>query len=237
MIWSDQLLEQWQQDAKDYILNQVQCIFYKFYLPVVVGTSVYTLPSFVKTVKRVTWLGRGLDPLNWDELTIITPATVVVNNTTRIETSNSRPQWYAMHPTNVKDIRLYPTPDLTFDQTPSTDDPYSTMLNESHCCISCWRFVDCTGTDPTSQIPAYIYRRTMKAYVLWRAFKQEGPGQNLKASKYYKGKLDYLIEKFRLINDGTFVSKRYSLGDGDTTLENFRYPKPIYPANFERVLF
>ena len=108
MIWSDSLLNQWQQDAKDYILNQVQCLFYKFYLPVQSGVSVYTLPAEVKSIKRVTWLGRKLEPLSWDELTIITPATVVVNSQTKIETSSSRPQWYALHPTNIKDIRLYP---------------------------------------------------------------------------------------------------------------------------------
>jgi hypothetical protein len=237
MIWSDQFLQQLEQDAGDYILNEIACLFQKFYLPVVSGTSVYTLPPQVKSILRVTWLGRQLEPLSWDELTIITPATVVVNSLTRIETSVGRPQWYALHPTNIHDIRLYPTPDMTFDQTTSSDDPYSPYVNEPHCNISCWRYIDSSGVDPTAQLPSYIFRRTMKAYVLWKAFKQEGKGQNLTASKFYKGKLDYLIAKFRSINAGTFVSKRYSLGDGDNGIENFRYPKPIYPANFERVLF
>jgi hypothetical protein len=236
-IWTDDYLNQLQEDAQHYILNEIKCLFHKFYLPITEGQSVYTLPSKVKGVIRVTWLGRQLEPLSWDELTIITPATVVVNNSTKIETSISRPQWYAMHPTNLMDIRLYPTPDETFDQSPTTDNPYAVQYNEPHCNISCWRYIDDTGADPTAQLPLYILRRTVKAYVLWRAFAKEGIGQNLTASKYYKQKLDFLIDNFRLINDGTFVSKKYSLGDGDNGLESFRYPKPIYPANFERVLF
>jgi hypothetical protein len=238
MIWSDTYLAQLEQDAGDYILNAIPCLFFKFYLSINKGTSVYTLPPFVKSVLRVTWLGRQLEPLSWDELTIITPATVVVNSLTRIETSISRPQWYAMHPTNLLDIRLYPTPDESFDiGAPSTDDPYSPYVAEPHCNISCWRYIDTTGQYPNATLPAYIYRRTVKAYVAWKAFAQEGPGQNTMASKYYKRRLDMLIQRFRLINDGTFVSKKYSLGDGDNGLENFRYPKPIYPANFERVIF
>lgn len=236
-IWSDQYLQQLESDASDYILNEVACLYAKFYLPVTFGTSVYTLPSLCKSILRVTWQGKKLDPLSWDELTIITPATVVVNSITREETSISRPQWYAMHPTNIHDIRLYPTPDESFDQVPSSDDPYSPILNESHCTISCWRYVDPVGIDPTAKIPAYIYRRTVKAYVLWKAFNQEGPGQNLTASKYYKGKLDWLIERFRIINSGTFVSKKYTLGGGDSDLENWRYPKPVWPSNFERVIY
>lgn len=237
MIWTDAFLNKLQTDAQQYILDEVNCLLHRFYLPITEGTSVYTLPSFVRSIRRVTWLGRQLEPLSWDELTIITPATVVANSQNRIETSISRPQWYARHPTNIYDIRLYPTPDETFDQSPSNDDPYSPILNEPHCTISCWRFVDDTGTIPNAQLPPYILRRTVKAYVLWKAFEKEGTGQNLIASKFYKSKLDFLINNFRLVNDGCFVSKKYSLGDGDNGLENFRYPKPIWPANFERVLY
>jgi hypothetical protein len=236
MIWSDNFLNLLQEEAQQYIAAKVPCLYYKFYLPVTEGVSVYTLDStIVKSIKRITWRGWKLEPVNWNDLTILTPGTVYVNPGTNIETSISRPQWYAMHPTNIHDIRLYPTPDASFDQTPSTDDPYSPYVYEPHCTISCWRLVD--TTNPLASLPLYIQRYAVKAYVLWKAFAKEGKGQDTNASKYYKSKLDFILEQFKLINDGTFVSKAYALGDGEDLMDNYRYPKPIYPSQFERNYF
>lgn len=231
MIWTDDFLNQLAADAERKIVADVPCIYDRFCLATTAGTSVYTLPDFVKGIKRITWRGRKVEPLNWEQFILLTPATVFVNANNKIETSDSRPQWYTMHPTSIRDVRFFPTPGLNFD---TTGDPWSPNVGPS-CIISCWRFVD--TTDPTTSLPTYIDRRTRKAYILWKAFEQEGPGQDMKASKYYQSLYSFLIEQWNLINAGTFVSKRYSLGDGLFGLENYRYPKPLLPPNFERILY
>lgn len=230
-IWTDTFLNQLQDDAERRIVADVTCLFHRFCLATTAGLSVYTMPSFVRSIKRITWRGRKVEPLSWEQFVLLTPATVFVSANQKIETTNSRPQWYTMHPTNIGDIRFFPTPDESFDDT---GDPYSPDVGPK-CIISCWRYVDTSL--PQASLPNYIARRTIKAYVLWKAFESEGPGQNLKASKYYKSVYDFLIEQFRLINDGVFVSRKFSLGDGLFGLENYRYPKPLLPPNFERIIY
>ena len=231
-IWSEAYLNQLATDAEQQINKDIQCIFEKQYIPITAGISINTLPSVVRSLKRITWRGRKLEPASWEELIALSPATIGGY----IETSRSRPQWYAMHPTNPYDIRLYPTPDETF-VTPNGLNPYGQLDNETACCISYWRDIDPTGTNPLALLPEYIDRRTRKAYILWRAFAQEGKGQNMSASAYYQKKYSFLIQSFRSINAHCFLASRYALGSGDIEVDNFRYPRPMLPSQFERVIY
>jgi hypothetical protein len=237
MIWTDSQLQQWSLDAEQQIQKDVQCIFKKFYLQINQGQSLYTLPAFVRSILRITYRGRKLDAVSWDEMLMLTPATVVVGigNTANIESSQSRPYYYAMHPTNVYDVRFFPTPPESL--TAGGPDPYSPTVYEPYCNISCFRNIDSTYNDSTAILPTYIDRRTRKAYVLWKAFASEGKGQNLKAAAYYQAKYEFLVERFKMINEGCFIGKKYMVDDGALSIDGFKYPKPILPANFERVIF
>lgn len=237
-IWTEAQLNQWGLDAEQQINQDVQCIFEKCYLGTTAGLSLYTLPTQVRSLRRITWLAKMLDPVSWDELTQLTPATVVLpspNNAFSEETVISRPLYYAMHPTAPRTVRLYPTPNLSLPTTGGN--PYATLPNEQFCTLSYWREIDSTFTTPTALLPKYIDRRTRKSYILWKAYEAEGKGQNLKASQYYGKKYQFLIERFRLINSGCFVGKKYQLGDGMLEVNNFRYPRPTLNPNFERVIF
>jgi hypothetical protein len=241
MIWTDEFLNQLSTDAEQDINKRIpSLIYYRFCLATTQGISVYTLPSFVRTVSRISWLGRKIDPVNWDELTYLTPATAVLNDNEpdTVPTVIGRPLYYAKHPTNPYDIRIYPTPNLTLSA--NAQNPYSPLPETSTpqaCIVSCWRNIDPTFNDPTSLLPSYIDRRTRKAYVLWKAFSAEGKGQNLKAGAYYKGLYESLITAFIHINQGAYVAKRYAIEDGLITMDGFRYPRPILPSNFERVIY
>lgn len=233
-IWSDDFLNQLEEDAHQQINQDVQCVFEKSYFPTTKGLSLYTLPSFVRSVRRITWLGKRLDPVSWDELIALSPATVAVNQSQFSEESVvSRPLYYAMHPTNPYAIRFFPTPDLSLPA--SGGNPYATIANEQFCCLSYWRTTD-ESSDKTS-LPQYIARRTKKSYILGKAYEAEGKGQNLAASKYYLGKYSRLIKRFIAINTGCFVGKKYTLGDGLLELNAYRYPRPTLNPNFERVIF
>lgn len=235
-IWSEFFLNQLAEDAEQQINQDVQCIFEKCYLPTTKGISQYTLPSFVRGLRRITWLAKMLDPVSWEEMTQLTPATVVIGNPENLqyseETVVSRPLYYAMNPTAPYTIRLFPTPDLTLGIGTNA---YITIPNEQYCVISYWRSTE--GVGLTTSLPKYIDRRSRKAYILWKAYEAEGPGQNLKASEYYGKKYAFLMERFRLINSGCFVGKKYQLGDGMLEINNFRYPRPTLNPRFERVIF
>ncbi len=237
-IWSNAQIDQWAVDAVGQLAVEVNCIWQREAISVIKGISVVTLPNYVRTLRRVTWRGRSLDAENWEELTMLTPATVFlsVGSSANVESSQSRPLYYAMHPTNPYDIRLYPTPNETF--TPAGEpDVYSPQVNSPSCIIDYYREPDTTNTNPIISIPKYILRRTQKAYVLWKAFSSEGKGQDLKAASYNHMKWLFLVEQFRKINEGCFVGKKYSIDDGMLSIDGFRYPRPILPANFEAVIY
>jgi len=231
-IWTDEQLVAWEEDAIGQIAVDVNCIFVRECIPIQRGQSVYTLPPYVRTLRRVTWRGKTLDAESWEELTLLTPATVGGF----IETSLSRPLYYAMHPTNPWDIRVYPTPGETFTIA-GEPNPYSPQFNSPSCIIDFYREPDITNSQPAISLPKYALRRISKAYVCWKAFAAEGLGQNLNASKFYQLKYNFLIEKFRAINEGCFVAKKYSVGDGSLSNDTYRYPRPILPTNFEAERF
>lgn len=238
MIWTDQFLARLSSDAISEMAKDVNCIWARECIPTVVGTSVYTLPSYVRTVRRVTWRGRSLDAVMWEEMTMLTPATIFVGpgSSANVEASVSRPLYYCMHPTKLWDIRLYPCPNETFAAN-GEPNVYSPKVNSPSCIIDYYREPDTTNSNPLISIPPYILRRTQKAYALWKAFAAEGPGQNLKAASYYQMKYEFLIDKWRLINDSCFVGKKYSVEDGMLSIDGFKYPKPFLPSNFERVVY
>ncbi len=238
LIWTDQQLEQWSEDALGQIAIDVRCIWQRECLPVLRGQSVYTLPSYVRTLQRVTWRGKSLEPQSWEELTLLTPATVFLSqgSSANIESVVSRPLHYAMHPTNPYDIRLFPCPDETFTAA-GEPNVYSPQVNTPSCIIDYWREPDTSNNNPLISLPPYVERRMQKAYVMWKAFAAEGKGQDFDASNYYQSRYNFMIGQFRSINEGCFVAKKYSMGEGMLDPQNFRYPRPTLNPNFERVIF
>lgn len=237
VIWSNAFLAKLQADAPGQINTDLNCIWTRECIAITQGQSVVTLPAYVRTLMRIVWRGKTLEPVNWVDLTLLSPGTVnmgTVGDPNNIETSLSRPMWYAMHPTNPWDVRFYPSPDESFTLG-GEPDVFSPQVNTPSCIIEHWREPD--QIQVLFSIPSYIMRRTAKAYVLWKAFAAEGRGQNLKASAYYEKKYNFLIDQFRNINDSCYVSKRYELGTGLDTVENYKYPKPKMPTNFENYRF
>jgi hypothetical protein len=226
-IWTNEILDQLALDAAQDINKEINCLFHRFFLATTAGTSVYTLPDKVRGIIRITWRGLNVDPISWTDLLSMSPGTVFVDNSTKIETSQGTPRWYAMHPTNVHDFRFYPCPSVSMI---TTGDPYSPVV-EDRCIISCWRHID--ESSPLSSLPDYMERRTKKAYILWKAYGKEGKGQDLRASAFYKKKYKFLIEQFIKINSGAFIAKHYTLGNSPVELNRRPY-KPILPTQFER---
>jgi hypothetical protein len=239
VIWTDTQLNQWSIDALGAIATDLNCIWAREAIPVTIGNSVIRLPHYVRTLQRVTWRGKSLDCVSWEEFCEITPGTVFLtaNSAANIEIQGV-PLFYAMHPTDPYEIRLYPSPNESLAIS-GLSDPYAPTVNAAACVIAYWRVPDTNinNPNPLISLPGYIQRRIQKAYVLWKAFAAEGKGQDLLASNFYEAKYKVLINYFRSINEGSYVSKRYVLGDGISNLESRRYPKPTLGSSFERVIF
>lgn len=222
-IWTDEQLAKWSADALIAIANDVRCIWARETLAVSEGQSVITLPSYVRTLQRVTWRGQTIQPVSWIDYQLLSfsPSPVGI------------PTYYAMHPTDVRNFILYPSPNETFV---GGGNPYVPQPNSLELAVEYWRIPDSSASNSPISLPTYVARRTQKAYVLWHAFAAEGKGQDLGAAQYYKGRYQFLIEKFRRINEGAFISKRYALGDGEWPALT-RPAKPQLGINFERTIF
>jgi hypothetical protein len=228
-IWSDSLLTQLTEDAAKAVNLTVPFAYHRFYLATTAGVSVYNLPEKVKSITRITWRGKKLEPLSWEEAMILYPGLVYADSSHKEEGSSSVPYHYVQHPTNRRHIRILPTPNESLLDTGG--DPYAPLPNEAFCTVTCWRYWD----ETEAPLPDYIDQRIRKAYALWKAFQKEGVGQDMKASSYYESKYEFLLEQFKRINSSVFVSKKYSLAS-----QNFmgrRPPKPVLPPNFERVIY
>jgi hypothetical protein len=226
-IFIEPYLETLLGDAELDIVNQVDYLFYRFALDVISGTSVYTLPDFFRKAIRVTWKGTKVEPITWQQMLEFTPATFVGGDET-YEYSSGKPRYYCFHPTNYRQIRFFPTPNETIAYDADNDNLFSTNISD-RVIVSCWRS-PIIGDDNYT-LPSYVKRRTEKAYAGMRAFAKEGKGQNLAASRYYKQKYAFLVEMFRKINSGVFVSKMPRL-NSDIKHLNRKPGRPMLPSNF-----
>lgn len=226
-LWDNAYLNTLLDEAESYIITNVPCIFDRVSIPITSGQSVYTLPSYVNGIIRVTWKGKKLFPLTFQEFCELNPASAVVTETTKLESPSSLPLYYIKHPTNYYDVRFYPTPSENLAQV--TTDLFGAGVANG-LIISCYRDID-TSQDYT-HLPLILVRRIKKAYLLSRAFAKEGKGQNLQASQYYTKKLDLLIGAMKVINSNVFLGKKQVL-NGAFNEGQFRMPgRPVLPSNY-----
>lgn len=232
-IWTDGQIEQWQKDALNQIAIEVNCVWAREIFPIKSHYSTYRLPNYVRTLELVTYRGKDLQELSWSDYQILAANSIfnAPNSNLNIETY-SIPQFYVLHPTNTWEILFYPTP--SEDLSGAGIDPYSPSREELAVVIQFWRTPDLNEVNPKFSLPAYIERRLVKAYVMWRAFSAEGKGQDLGASAYYKAKFDWLIAQFRIFNQTPFISTRPNLQPANINPDSFRPAKPSLGSNFER---
>ena len=179
-LWSDSYLQQLTNDAETELCSFLTPLFKRFTLAVTADTATYTLNDYVHKIQRVTWKGEKLTPLTFSELVQINPD---------FENQGSGvPKYYLYMDEGLKVIRFYPTPDETIGAS-DTNVNKLTGVN-ARVIISCFRSPDLTDSD--FQIPSYIARRTVKAFVLSKAYRVRNEGQNLIAADYYKAKYEGL---------------------------------------------
>jgi hypothetical protein len=226
-IWNETYLNRLLDDAEDYITSTINCIFDRISIGIISGTSVYTLPSYVKGIIRITWKGKKIYPLTFPEFCALNPSNAVVDGTSKIEAALSTPKFYVKHPTNFYDIRFWPTP--AGNISAGTTNLFGAAIS-SCVIISCYR------TQSTDQaylyIPLYLKRRIKKAYLLSRAFAKEGKGQDLQASVYYTKKLEYLMEALKDINSNVFLGKTHLLNDTFNSGRCGTPGRPILPPDY-----
>jgi hypothetical protein len=228
-VWDDNYLNLLIDAAEKEIVNTVDCVFERASIAVQPGLSVYQLPDFIRKMVSVTWKGKLLFELSPLELQYYSQNYAYVDPLNAFEPPLSVPLYYSIGTNDLKSIKFFPTPAEQIPVHTPTDDIYGNDINK-FVIISYYRTID--SSNPLTDIPNFLRRRTIKAYVLYRAFLKEGKGQNIVASDYYRKKWDFAMSLFRDINNNVFVSKSRILGDYFNI-----YPqpaRPVLPPEFEQ---
>lgn len=216
-IWTQTYLDQLASDAEEDIAKKIDCLFARTALSIVNGTALYDLPAKYKNIYQVSWKGKRLEPLTRHILSLVDHD--YLNN-------KSTPEFYSAEADGTGKIRFYPIPNVTIASV--TTNLYGSAIPDR--VIVSYFYVPDTANTVLS-IPRWISRRLIKSYVLHKAFKIEGKGQNIEMSDYWHNKYLLGLEALKLATTNTnLIGHRRSPGHVFQT--GFKPAKPVWPAKF-----
>jgi hypothetical protein len=182
-------------------------------LETVVDQSTYTLPDYVVSIRRVTYLGWKLDPLprrNQRE---------VFQNATQ----EGQPFWYIFNNIGANLLQLFPTPNAALGL--GTGNLYSTDI-ETCCIVEFFRATD----NVNFTIISCLRRQMLKLYAAYRAYSIDGPGQNLKLAQYYMQRWMLAKQQFVELIDDLYTLPR-KLMISEVVSSNYFPGEPVLPIN------
>ena len=194
-IWSDSYIQQLINDAETDIVNKITPIYERVSLAVTSGTATYVIPAYVIKIVQVTWKGDVLENITRDDLLNLDP---------QYRVNTGKPVGYSWSQDGYKTIRFFPVCNETIGAN-DTNIYGSDIANRV--ILSYFRSPDTSQSN--FQIPSYMGRRAVKPYVLWKAFKAEGQGQNLTASKYHEQRYQQMINMYRNIKNNYYSPKKF----------------------------
>jgi hypothetical protein len=200
-------------------LSMEKNFLYNRYSPALVGgQGTYVLPDYIKSIRRVTFLGWKLDPL---------PARTF-REVFQSATQQGRPFWYVYNNIGLNTIQFFPCPQTSlaagtdlWNQAGSNS--YQTCLIIEYAAIS---------NNSTLIAPPYWRRQLLKQWVAKQCFSIEGPGQNLKLAQYFSGRWDFKKGQFFDYLDDIH-SKARKLIVSEIVSSNYFPASPVLPiANY-----
>ena len=233
MIWSDNYITTLVEGSYTDIVDSVPCIVDRIALEVYAQIALYTLPSYVQGIRRITWLGKKLDPLPaqiYRMQRTSTPAGIsgtfnpnafysgTFFSGTIAGTPHGTPTHYVYQDYGLKTIRLFPAPNISVASI-ATNLWGSEIGNRV--IVEFFRYPDGSHT-----LPEPFKRSLSKYWVLSKAFLREGAGQDLKAAEYYNVLYMRGLKIFDKINKQCFVAK-HNVGEYRTRT----IPRPTLPVD------
>jgi len=192
--------------------QKCKCISTRLVIPIVAGTSTYTLSDTILSIQQITYKGTRIDPCGQREL----------RDAQLSGTQSGRPYQYIYNNIGQLKVQLFPVPDENIPDT--STNLYKSPDIETFCILEAWR----TPDGSSFVIPSYIRRRLLKAYVMKELYSIEGKGQNLKSAKYWTEMHEKLSEDYKqLLND--LHNKPRNLNHGFDLRQTFKKAPPVLP--------
>lgn len=215
-LFSDDFLNYLLANGERELSISIPSIFYRESIAVTQGTSVYTLPTGIIRILRVTWKGEKV--FSWEHADSRPGTWMKPQNLA----NQGKPKFYLSYEYGYTQIKFHPVP----NETIAADDTKLDSAPEDIVTIVGYKVADPSST---YRIPEYIRRRTNKYYAMHRAYAREGKTQDIKAADYFKKKFDFVHAEF------ASALKRIPVVDpalGPVTLDNRNRPaRPVLPSS------
>lgn len=149
------------------VTNQYNLLLDRTSLEITSGQNIYEIPDYVRSISRVTFLGKKLTPLPKRDLM----------GAFQSATQAGQPFWYTYNNTGQNKIQLFPEPNVNI---PIVANVWDSDI-ATGCIVEYFRIAD--GVD--FRLPDWARNYLLKKYVGEMLFMIEGPGQNIKMSRYF----------------------------------------------------
>lgn len=207
MIWTSEYLSALAIEAEIRIAEEIPCIYDRLSISIIAGIAGYQLPEYVANIIKITYQGIRLDPISQYEYpdwihtlddsvegafeeTAFTDAFLI--DGILAGRPQGKPERYFYSTFGENKIEFNPTPNENLAVL--AGDIWNQGIADG-VVVEFYRVPDGINW----KLPHYIRRRTIKSYVMWKAFAKEGDGQNLKAAKYWEVKYLQLLQRAKLI--------------------------------------
>lgn len=230
-LWTDDYLSDLQENAEIEISTLVPCIYVRFPLNIVAGQTIYNFLTDVSPAQRltgiirVTYLGKTVHPVSVNALKGEFPFLKPVEGETRGRVLFYMRTGYGMD--GIK-FNVAPASSITYN---GTDNINTVTGIRNNVIVAGWRIAD--PQNPMYQLPDWIREKLIMYWVLSKAYRKEGKGQNLDAAKMFDQKYNTLLVQFKTINMNIFNARMHGIRDqipGGT--RGGLPPRPVLPPNF-----
>lgn len=221
-IFTSQDLQRFWVQGENDISSQHPFLVDRYSLATVVGQSLYTIPDYAFSIRRVTYLGWKCDPLphrNFREVFQSAPQT-------------GRSFWYVYDnmpsSSGGNTFQLFPSPGAALsrvsDQFLWSSDP--TNGQQTGMVVEFYRIAD----NNLFVLPPWAKRQLLKSYVALRSYSIDGPGYNPKLVKYYTDKWNQVVVLFgQTLNYLYLTPRKFSMGE---FAQSGAYPgEPVLPID------
>lgn len=220
-IWTDSQIANWANEAENDICLKLNLILDRIGLATSQGQSLFNLPTYTNSIRRVCFQGFKLDPGRFGEI-------VTSNSSPGAVISSSRPLTYIYDGFGTNVIKIYPSVGIA--TAAPTGDFFNATVIRTGMIVEMWRAPDYTSS--TNRVPIWFRRVIVKAYVLMRALAQEGPGQDLNGSAYFEEEYRELLKTLNDVNSSVFLSKVRILNDSISGMQAVKRARPQMPPNY-----
>jgi hypothetical protein len=236
-LWTDDYISDMATEAEIQISSAVNCIYVRFPLNIVLGNGIYdftniadapTGPHRLTGIIRITWKSWTVHPVFQQQLrNIVAPLKPGSETTT-----SSRPLMYMRQGYGINKIKFFLSPNETITYDNSNVNTKASIQN--NVIVAGWHIADPTGN--TYRLPDHIREKLVMFYVMARAYRKEGKGQNLDAAKFYDAKYAALLDRFKKINEQLFASRTRTVSDIDPDRYGLKPPRPRLPPDFGEIV-